>query len=440
MSTRKNRPVLTLENRDNPLREKPTCFRDGATSRSRNAARGSARPSRGARAWTHRSNLPLPRSADLSDAVERPAARAPLRIRRAVGRHAEHSVGSRGAPLAVALLELRPRRPRRPLRWRRHPAIAFRPQSTSRRGRSVAEIPLYAQRARGSSARRDLRHRLPRRRRVLMWTELRSATCSSEGHLCFRCGPRLSRRHFPSRATARRTRTSLRELPFRTSSWRFVTLCPAPRVRSARWRSVPPPRVYSVWRLPPGLPLPRRRAPRAHGRNLVEDEIYDRSRQEITLGNRVPSVAADAWIAPNATLVGDTDVADQCSVWHGSVLKGDLGAVRLGAFSNVQERCVIDAAGYAPTSLPHAFPETRASPNPAPAPRSRLARPRVSPPQQSKTPDESAPPGQHSCESAAVPPLRREIFPLSLVARSRLPSLSLSLSLRAARRRASDST
>jgi len=80
-------------------------------------------------------------------------------------------------------------------------------------------------------------------------------------------------------------------------------------------------------------------------RNLVENEMYDRSRQEYILGNRVPSVAADAWIAPNATLIGDTDVADQCSVWHGSVLKGDLGPVRLGAFSNVQERCVIDAAG-----------------------------------------------------------------------------------------------
>ena len=118
------------------------------------------------------------------------------------------------------------------------------------------------------------------------------------------------------------------------------------------------------------------RAARAHycGRNLVEDEIYDRSRQEITLGNRVPSVAGDAWIAPNATLVGDTDVADQCSVWHGSVLK-DLGAVRLGAFSNVQERCVIDAAGYV---------HICASPNPRlPTPtsaRDHPRRPRVRPP------------------------------------------------------------
>lgn len=138
------------------------------------------------------------------------------------------------------------------------------------------------------------------------------------------------------------------------------------------------------------------RAARAHhcGRNLVEDEIYDRSRQEITLGNRVPSVAGDAWIAPNATLVGDTDVADQCSVWHGSVLKGDLGAVRLGAFSNVQERCVIDAAGYVPISR---FLEP-APPHPDQRARSPSRRPRVSPPSNNQI----SPQGE---SSAAGPPV-----------------------------------
>lgn len=167
----------------------------------------------------------------------------------------------------------------------------------------------------------------------------------------------------------------------------------------------------------------------AHGRNLVEDELYDRSRQEITLGNRTPSVAADAWIAPNATLVGDADVADQCSVWHGSVLKGDLGAVRLGAFSNVQEKCVIDAAGYAPPPpLPRAFSSRRARAVPSRGrtpPRSRPPRPRPRPPQQSKTPDESGEhPRPHSCVLTQLPfhlSAGAFRFPLSLVARSRLP-------------------
>ena len=167
------------------------------------------------------------------------------------------------------------------------------------------------------------------------------------------------------------------------------------------------------------------RAARAHycGRNLVEDEIYDRSRQEITLGNRVPSVAGDAWIAPNATLVGDTDVADQCSVWHGSVLKGDLGAVRLGAFSNVQERCVIDAAGYV---------HICASPNPRlPTPTSARDHPRAPARQapNNQITQRCAPPGQprNPCPRLAD----EEIFPSDRP--SPLLSLSLSLSLFAQR-------
>jgi hypothetical protein len=151
----------------------------------------------------------------------------------------------------------------------------------------------------------------------------------------------------------------------------------------------------------------------AHGRNLVEDELYDRSRQEITLGNRTPSVAADAWIAPNATLVGDADVADQCSVWHGSVLKGDLGAVRLGAFSNVQEKCVIDAAGYATPSPPppRVLLETRARgaiarPHPAaiaPAPPPPPPSPTIKNTRRKRRTSAAA---QLCPHTAAVPPLR----------------------------------
>ena len=77
--------------------------------------------------------------------------------------------------------------------------------------------------------------------------------------------------------------------------------------------------------------------------------MYDRSRQEIPLGNRVPSPGPDAWLAPNAVLIGDTDLAVCVSIWHGAVLKGDLGAVRIGAFTNVGEKVVIDSAGYVST-------------------------------------------------------------------------------------------
>ena len=45
----------------------------------------------------------------------------------------------------------------------------------------------------------------------------------------------------------------------------------------------------------------------------------------------------------------------QVSVWYGRVLRGDLSTVRVGAFSNIQDRTVIHAARCAPLNL--ALPE-----------------------------------------------------------------------------------
>ena len=64
------------------------------------------------------------------------------------------------------------------------------------------------------------------------------------------------------------------------------------------------------------------RNPLAGARNLVENEIYDRSRREITLGNRMPCVACDAFIADNAVVIGDVNIADRSCVWHGAVGPG----------------------------------------------------------------------------------------------------------------------
>ena len=162
----------------------------------------------------------------------------------------------------------------------------------------------------------------------------------------------------------------------------------------------------------------------AHGRNLVEDELYDRSRQEITLGNRTPSVAADAWIAPNATLVGDADVADQCSVCTCPCSRG-ISARSAWAPSACGRNAVIDAASTPPPPpSPRVLLETRAR-VPSRAPRRDRA-PRPAPPSPTiKNTDESGEhPRPHSCVLTQLPfhlSAGDFRFPLSLVARSRLP-------------------
>ncbi|PSC72532.1 Gamma carbonic anhydrase-like mitochondrial [Micractinium conductrix] len=85
-----------------------------------------------------------------------------------------------------------------------------------------------------------------------------------------------------------------------------------------------------------------------------EEELYNRQRQFIALGNRVPTAAPDTWVAPNAVIVGDVDLYDRTSIWYGCVLRGDLNHVKVGAFSNVQDRTVITAARSSPTGLPAA--------------------------------------------------------------------------------------
>lgn len=78
---------------------------------------------------------------------------------------------------------------------------------------------------------------------------------------------------------------------------------------------------------------------------------YRGQRQLIPLGQWLPKVAVDAYVAPNVVLAGQVTVWDGASVWSGSVLRGDLNKITVGFCSNVQERCVIHAAWNSPTGF-----------------------------------------------------------------------------------------
>ncbi|RWW90379.1 hypothetical protein BHE74_00000508 [Ensete ventricosum] len=76
---------------------------------------------------------------------------------------------------------------------------------------------------------------------------------------------------------------------------------------------------------------------------------YRGQRQIIPLGQWVPTIAVDAYVAPNVVLAGQVTVCDGASVWNGAVLRGDLNKITVGFCSNVQERCVLHAAWKSPT-------------------------------------------------------------------------------------------
>jgi len=84
---------------------------------------------------------------------------------------------------------------------------------------------------------------------------------------------------------------------------------------------------------------------------IVDEDLYNRQRSTIELGPRVPHIAGDAFVAPNAVVVGDVDIYDGVSVMYGAVVRGDLNNIKVGAFSNIQDKAVVHAARSSPTGL-----------------------------------------------------------------------------------------
>lgn len=56
---------------------------------------------------------------------------------------------------------------------------------------------------------------------------------------------------------------------------------------------------------------------------------------------RQPAIHPTAFIAPNATLLGDVTIGEDASVWYQSVLRGDINRIVVGKGSNVQDGSVL---------------------------------------------------------------------------------------------------
>ncbi len=60
-----------------------------------------------------------------------------------------------------------------------------------------------------------------------------------------------------------------------------------------------------------------------------------------SLPDRAPQLAADAYLAETAAVIGAVTLDSGASLWYGAVLRGDVGRVLVGAGSNIQDNCVL---------------------------------------------------------------------------------------------------
>ena len=55
----------------------------------------------------------------------------------------------------------------------------------------------------------------------------------------------------------------------------------------------------------------------------------------------MPKIGKDCFLADNACIIGDVVMGNECSVWFGTVLRGDVNSIRIGDRVNIQDGSVL---------------------------------------------------------------------------------------------------
>jgi carbonic anhydrase/acetyltransferase-like protein (isoleucine patch superfamily) len=69
------------------------------------------------------------------------------------------------------------------------------------------------------------------------------------------------------------------------------------------------------------------------------------------LGDRTPTIDPDAFVHPDAVVIGDVRIGANSSVWPSAVLRGDYGTIIVGARTSIQDGAIIHAVAQFPTVI-----------------------------------------------------------------------------------------
>lgn len=56
---------------------------------------------------------------------------------------------------------------------------------------------------------------------------------------------------------------------------------------------------------------------------------------------KFPKIADDAFVADNAVIIGDVEIASKANIWFGCVVRGDVHHIRIGEGTNIQDGTII---------------------------------------------------------------------------------------------------
>jgi carbonic anhydrase/acetyltransferase-like protein (isoleucine patch superfamily) len=64
----------------------------------------------------------------------------------------------------------------------------------------------------------------------------------------------------------------------------------------------------------------------------------------------LPRIALTAFVDDSAVVIGDVELGENSSVWPTAVIRGDVGPVRIGRETNIQDGCILHGTPAGPTS------------------------------------------------------------------------------------------
>lgn len=62
-----------------------------------------------------------------------------------------------------------------------------------------------------------------------------------------------------------------------------------------------------------------------------------------SLKGKNPIIGESCFLAETATLIGDVELGDNCSIWFNAVLRGDVHYIKVGNNTNIQDNAVVHA-------------------------------------------------------------------------------------------------
>jgi carbonic anhydrase/acetyltransferase-like protein (isoleucine patch superfamily) len=69
------------------------------------------------------------------------------------------------------------------------------------------------------------------------------------------------------------------------------------------------------------------------------------------LGTLVPRIADDAYVHPDAVVIGDVTIGPESTVWPSAVLRGDYAPISVGARTSIQDAAVVHVSEHRPTII-----------------------------------------------------------------------------------------